>query len=145
MVTDRTSTAGLIAILTTKTTNQHLQLALVLLLVLDISSHWAQMVYANTTKTHHKEMKDGLFLVRLFYSSYPFFGYLCVGAELTYVALYMLLVSKDDFMTSVVATYLLYVCVPACAMKQIVNIAQLSGACWGVAAYDADTYNNKEK
>ena len=41
---------------------------------------------------HHKSaetLKARNFVLRAYYSSYPLFAYLCVGAELTYVALYV--------------------------------------------------------
>jgi hypothetical protein len=42
------------------------------------------------TGAHHKSLegnKGKNFLVRWFYQYYWFFGYLCVGAELTYILL----------------------------------------------------------
>ena len=90
---------------------------------------------------HHKS-EDGNegrhFLVRWFYKYYWFFGYLCVGAEFTYLILYAIqfTAAGTGWVHSCLVT-LLYVSVPACVLKQLVNISQLSSACYAVAEYDA--------
>jgi CDP-diacylglycerol--inositol 3-phosphatidyltransferase len=101
------------------------------------------------TGAHHKSVegnKGKNFLVRWFYQYYWFFGYLCVGAELTYILLYLrikVVVSPlsphHDFV--VVAQYVLslalLVCAPGCVAKQMVNIAQLASSCYAIADHDA--------
>ena len=80
------------------------------------------------------------FLVRWYYDCYPFFGYLCVAAEFTYVFLYALLVLKDTSSISPIINILhkaMYVVAPGCAMKNIVNVAQLGSACYAIAENDA--------
>jgi len=111
------------------------------LILLDISSHWCQMYSTASLKRHHKS--DGgnegrFFLVRWYYHYYYFFGYCCVGAEFTYVALYGLAhVTVDDVFLKALGDGLLLLCAPACAVKQVVNVFQLTSACHAVASYDA--------
>ena len=173
MITDRCSTAGLLMILTTKTDSKALYTALTFLLLLDISNHWAQMVMSLYLKQHHKSGKFDVillfkcmyvisiqrtkmlasanegrfFLVRWFYGYYPFFGYLCVGAEFTYVLLYATLVCKTDLdapIMNVLNIALLYICLPAFIMKQFVYVARLCSACYAIAENDAGMRNSKK-
>jgi hypothetical protein len=86
-----------------------------------------------------------------------FFGYLCVGAEFTYVVLYALVhcwqaggnssisSSSDVVVVGPVITKslltFLAVCVPGCVLKQLVNVMQLLSAGYAIAKGDADMYN----
>lgn len=114
-----------------------------MLIILDISSHWCQMYSTTSLQQHHKSAdgnKGRFFLVRWYYLYYYFFGYCCVGAEFTYVALYILarvnaLGGYDTIKPFV--EYFLMVSVPACAVKQVVNVSQLCSSCYSVAEYDA--------
>ena len=103
-------------------------------------------------KQHHKSAegnKGRFFLVRWYYLSYPFFGYCCVGAEFTYVALYILSRMKLDTSNGIedytiiqsYVEYFLMVSIPACAVKQVVNISQLCSSCYAVAEHDAKQKN----
>lgn len=135
------------------------------LILLDISSHWCQM-YASLACSssdgvaqHHKSEqgnKGRNFLVQWFYKYYWFFGYLCVGAEFTYILLYALRhVQQDDDDSLVggvgvvrlvdIIHVLLAFCVPGCIAKQVVNVAQLCSACHTIAAWDAQQRNDKNK
>lgn len=99
------------------------------------------------TKTSASANEGRFFLVRWFYGYYPFFGYLCVGAEFTYVLLYATLVYKTDLdapIMNVLNIALLYICLPACIMKQFVNVAQLCSACYAIAENDAGMRNSKK-
>ena len=91
MITDRCSTAGLLFILS------HLYpeylFVFLALLMLDFSSHWVHMY---SSKGSHKDVSlDRSFILRLYYGVYPFFGYCCVGTELTYILLYVLSFNPD--------------------------------------------------
>ena len=115
-----------------------------MLIILDISSHWCQMYSTTSLRQHHKSAdgnKGRFFLVRWYYASYPFFGYCCVGAEFTYVALYVLAratAEGDGYdATKAFAEYFLMASVPACAVKQVVNVSQLCSSCYAVAEHDA--------
>jgi len=115
-------------------------------MILDISSHWCQMYSSSLAKdgAHHKSEEGNQgrnVLVQWFYKYYWFFGYLCVGAEFTYICLY---VTKHAPIHSLLyrgTMLLLYLCVPGCAAKQVVNLAQLTSACRVVAEHDAKEKN----
>jgi CDP-diacylglycerol--inositol 3-phosphatidyltransferase len=90
-------------------------------------------------QAHHKsdDANAGrFFLVRWYYKYYYFFGYCCVGAEFTYVTLYMMAHHSHPWLS-----HALHVLVPACATKQLVNIVQLTSACHAVASHDAELKN----
>lgn len=85
MVTDRCSTALLLSILSIIYPD-HFQVYL-LLMALDIASHWVQMKAAG--QMHHKSSSRN-FIVSFYYSNYYFFGYCCCGAEFFYILMYIL-------------------------------------------------------
>lgn len=67
-----------------------------------------------------------------------------MSAELTYVAMYALYhlnatsaQPEVTFLARTVAGWLLYLCIPGCIMKQIVNVFQLTTSCNAVAKDDA--------
>eukprot|EP00562_Extubocellulus_spinifer_P015440 CAMPEP_0178569310 /NCGR_PEP_ID=MMETSP0697-20121206/16417_1 /TAXON_ID=265572 /ORGANISM="Extubocellulus spinifer, Strain CCMP396" /LENGTH=205 /DNA_ID=CAMNT_0020203555 /DNA_START=74 /DNA_END=688 /DNA_ORIENTATION=+ len=139
MVTDRCATTGLLYILAGEydaklvgsiTGAGLYRLAFLLLMLLDISSHWCQMYSTASLQQHHKS-DDGntgrFFLVRWYYHYYYFFGYCCVGAEFTYVALYGLAhVAENDTLLKALGDGMLMACAPACVVKQVVNVFQLT-------------------
>ncbi|KAL7521551.1 hypothetical protein ACHAWX_006229 [Stephanocyclus meneghinianus] len=154
MVTDRCATTGLLCVLIREFAHRSsLVLLFTLLIILDISSHWCQMYSTTSQNSHHKSAEGNqgrFFLVRWYYSSYPFFGYCCVGAEFTYVTIYILSGLRrvheeaGGDMNAFVMTLgrcFLYIVVPACAVKQVVNVSQLCSACYAVAARDAAQKN----
>jgi hypothetical protein len=114
-----------------------------LLIILDISSHWCQMYSTSALGKHHKsdEGNEGRnFLVRWFYKYYYFFGYCCVSAEFTYIFAYAIQFTRGLWCHSLLQ-FLLVVCIPGCTMKQAVNVMQLQSACYIVAQSDADSKN----
>lgn len=121
------------------------------LIILDISSHWCQMYSTSSQKTHHKSTEGNagrFFLVRWYYSSHPFFGYCCVGAEFTYITIYILAriaaernATHIPILAKTAGEYFLVLAAPACAVKQVVNVSQLCSSCFAVAEYDASTKN----
>lgn len=153
MVTDRCATAGLLFVLAgdCAATDARLpipiyRLSFLALLLLDVSSHWVQMHSTLALGVHHKSAegnRDKNVLVRWFYQYYWFFGYLCVGAELTYILLYVLLHLPDHkyglIRTAIRALWV--ACAPGCLAKQLVNVAQLSSSCRAIAQHDADVAN----
>jgi len=111
-------------------------------------------MYSTTSQNSHHKSAEGnagrFILVRWYYSLYPFFGYCCVGAEFTYVTMYVLRrlsyvdqesLSTIEAMLKTAGEWFLLVTVPACAVKQIVNISQLCASCYAVADYDAKMKN----
>mmetsp|Transcript_7684 Transcript_7684/g.8783 ORF Transcript_7684/g.8783 Transcript_7684/m.8783 type:complete len:233 (-) Transcript_7684:238-936(-) len=155
MITDRCATLGLCFVLYGEygaTTNEYFawfKILFMMLALLDISSHWCQMYSAAALQVHHKSSEGNankFFLVRYYYQSYPFFGYCCVSAEVTYITMYALAhatVEKDEQLLIDIVKYILYFCIPGCVTKQIVNVFQLSTSCNAVAANDAMQRKNK--
>jgi len=164
MVTDRCTTLGLLFILYGEygdTENGYrygsvFRMLFLSLALLDIASHWCQMYSTAALQIHHKSNEGNanrFFLVRWYYQYLPFFGYCCVGAELTYIALYIQAQTASGSgvgwlyrMVSTVAWYfIVFVSGPGCAIKQIVNVFQLCSACTAVAAYDAEQRNEAKR
>jgi len=143
MVTDRCSTLGLLFVLAIDYEEVYLRLAFLSLCLLDISSHWCQMYSTCSLGKHHKSV-DGnegrSFLVRWFYRYYFFFGYLCVGAEFTYVLAYAMQFTTNYWIHPILKMAL-WLVIPGCFLKQLVNTMQLTSACYAVAAYDAEIKN----
>jgi CDP-diacylglycerol--inositol 3-phosphatidyltransferase len=152
MVTDRCSTAGLLFVLAGEYTATDAamrfpvyRISFLALMLLDISSHWVQMHSSLAVGAHHKSAegnKNKNFLVRWFYQYYWFFGYLCVGAEFTYILLYVLLrMPGNGGLIQTALKALLMACAPGCLAKQAVNVAQLSSSCRAIAQHDAEVAN----
>ncbi len=72
-----------------------------------------------------------------------------MGAEFTYVALYILArvnivnASETEYhgIIKMGVEYFLLVSAPACAVKQVVNVSQLCSSCYAVAEQDAKMKN----
>lgn len=144
MVTDRVSTAGFLFMLS------HLYprwaLTFSLLMILDIASHWFHVVSIIMlgNDKHHKSpemLQKRNWLLRTYYSIYPLFGYCCVGAELFYVLLYVHYWKPD---VEIVWKLCFYGCLPGCVIKNVINVAQLTSACYAIAEIDAQN-KNKER
>ena len=82
-----------------------------------------------TAKGHHKTSNDDKnFIVRFFYSNYPFFAYCCAGTEFYYIALVALKYAPAYYLLLPhITLYHVahYVLAPAAALKNVVNLAQL--------------------
>lgn len=138
MVTDRVSTCGFLVLLSNFYPEHYF--TAIMLIVLDISSHWFHVM---SVSGHHKSkesLQNRNALLQWYYSIYPLFGYCCVGTELFYILLYVLRFHPDP----VIHQICFYGCFPACAMKQIVNVAQLFSAMDNVARIDAAERNEKK-
>mmetsp|Transcript_21048 Transcript_21048/g.47478 ORF Transcript_21048/g.47478 Transcript_21048/m.47478 type:complete len:223 (+) Transcript_21048:219-887(+) len=144
MVTDRTSTAGLCALLATLYPRE--ALVFTALMVLDIFSHWFHVVGAEMAHTHHKQHQTSFFL-KWYYGCYPLFAYCCVSQELYYLSRWILryatpapvLVGGVDL--AMLATF---VFLPGCCMKQVVNVAQFWNAAGNIADLDQATRKHKK-
>jgi CDP-diacylglycerol--inositol 3-phosphatidyltransferase len=93
---------------------------------------------------HHKSkeaLENRNALLKWYYSIYPLFGYCCVGTEVFYILLFV--IHKVNFPHEILASIAFYGCLPACVMKQIVNVAQLLSAAYTIAERDA-LKRNKE-
>jgi len=96
---------------------------------------------------HHKSSEGNanrFFLVRWYYQSYPFFGYCCVSAEITYVTMFALAHAAEEGLLQQIARVLLKLCIPGCTVKQIVNVFQLTTSCNAVAEHDAQAKNKSK-
>jgi CDP-diacylglycerol--inositol 3-phosphatidyltransferase len=139
MVTDRCSTALLLSVLGI-IYPQYFQVYL-LLMALDISSHWMQMKAAG--QMHHKSSSQN-FVVSFYYNNYFFFGYCCVGAEFFYILMYALRFCPTEYQRYVhIAAF--WFMLPGCAIKQFVNICQLATASSAIAQGDAEAANKSGK
>lgn len=163
MITDRCATCGLLFVLACQNITAFgslYKIGFLFLLILDISSHWVQMystIAIGSIQQHHKSIdgnKDKNIIVQWYYKYYWFFGYLCVGAELTYVLLYAKLqfeyeqqqqqsISQFWLLVYRFSVALLIVCIPGMIAKQIVNVAQLLSSCYAIAKYDAIKASSK--
>ncbi|CAH0473748.1 unnamed protein product [Peronospora belbahrii] len=143
MVTDRCSTAGLLVVLS------HLypkyMVFFMYLLIIDFSSHWYHMY---SSRGHHKIVPaERNFLLRFYYGCYPFFGFCCVGAELFYILLYVLYFEPTlmiPILNVPVTQLCYYVCLPACACKNLTNAAQLCSAAHSIASDDVVLANKTQ-
>eukprot|EP00891_Asterochloris_glomerata_P000632 jgi/Astpho2/632/Aster-04474 len=88
MVTDRVSTTGLLLLLTAA--YPHLQLYFMLLVTLDLASHWYQM-YATLAAggITHKDIDSHSMLVRYYYQHRIFMGFCCVSVEVLYLLIFL--------------------------------------------------------
>ncbi|CAB1099248.1 unnamed protein product [Ectocarpus sp. CCAP 1310/34] len=126
MVTDRCSTAGLLLVLSRLYDRRHAFAFLVLIVV----------------EKHHKStatLKRRNILIRTYYDNLPFFAFCCIGAELFYVLLYLLhFVSEESRAFTPLRTSCFWLCLPACVLKQFVNIAQIFSAASCLALEELD-------
>ena len=139
-----------------------------LLLLLDVASHWCQMhstlALGEAPQVRRGQLgpvpAGGLVLQALLV-----LRVLLRGAEFTYVALYGMAHAPPPALAAgggvvllppppltystlpwrLVGTWLLRLCVPACAVKQVVNVSQLASACQAVACQDARERNQKRQ
>ena len=104
-------------------------------------------MYSTSSLGQHHKSEDGNvgrhFLVRWFYKYYFFFGYLCVGAEFTYVLAYVIQFTTDHWIHPILKV-VLWVVAPGCFLKQLVNAMQLISACYAIAEHDAKLKNEKQ-
>mmetsp|Transcript_1375 Transcript_1375/g.1863 ORF Transcript_1375/g.1863 Transcript_1375/m.1863 type:complete len:234 (+) Transcript_1375:128-829(+) len=151
MVTDRASTAGLLATLSALYPDYYF--CFVILIFLDISSHWLQVNSAQKEGRHHKSVAGRNFVLRAYYEIYFFFGFCCVGTEVFYLALYVLYFCPNCNFISIpplgiawpLAQANVMLGVPACLIKQFVNVCQLASAVMAICGDDAERINNEAK
>eukprot|EP00944_MAST-04C_sp_MAST-4C-sp1_P004153 g4153.t1 len=143
MVTDRVSTAVLLAVLSMLQPDR--SSIYVFLLALDFSSHWFHMKSAG--EGHHKKVDEKRnIILRMYYATYVLFGYCCVSAEFTYITLYTLHYEPQLAIPIIglpLQSFLWYLLVPGCVIKNIVNVAQLWSAMCTIAEGDAEEHNKK--
>mmetsp|Transcript_7832 Transcript_7832/g.11824 ORF Transcript_7832/g.11824 Transcript_7832/m.11824 type:complete len:222 (+) Transcript_7832:49-714(+) len=147
MITDRCSTSGILFVLSNLYTDYYFYF--LSLMFLDILSHWLH-IQSVANKGHHKSagsLKGRNRLIRLFYSSYPFFGYCNVFTEFFYIGLYLMHFNKALSIFGLfqvnLKIFTFYICLPACLCKQAVNVAQLCAAAYSMAEEDVANKQNK--
>eukprot|EP00792_Barthelona_sp_PAP020_P008762 TRINITY_DN3247_c1_g1_i7.p1 TRINITY_DN3247_c1_g1~~TRINITY_DN3247_c1_g1_i7.p1 ORF type:complete len:224 (-),score=48.45 TRINITY_DN3247_c1_g1_i7:188-859(-) len=99
---------------------------------LDICSHYAHM-YATLLegKESHKKLdKSKNFILRLYYESRLFLGYLCLCNDLFFLFLYLTITQAKIF------TYLCIFTAPFMFVKQSINVVQLISAFESLTKYD---------
>ncbi|EPZ31346.1 CDP-alcohol phosphatidyltransferase domain-containing protein [Rozella allomycis CSF55] len=128
MVTDRSTTAGLICYLCILYPN--FCMIFQFLLGLDLSSHYIQMFSSlRQGESSHKNVKDkGWSILKLYYTNRTALFLVCAFAELFYVFLYIIKLEQFEFMKSF-TTNALYVVFPVWLLKQVINVIQLKRGC----------------
>jgi CDP-diacylglycerol--inositol 3-phosphatidyltransferase len=136
MITDRCATAGFLMVLS-HLYPRYLNVW-VSLMILDIASHWFHVT--SVALQGHKSdtvLEARNPILRMYYKMYYLFGYCCVGAEMFYVFLYIYYWTNNYKIWCMAV----YICLPGCAIKQIVNVVQLCSACYAIAIEDAKSRN----
>lgn len=144
MVTDRVSTACLLAILSQLYRPGLIFLAL---LGLDIASHWMQMYSTFLSgKSSHKDVKDkSSWLLRAYYQHRYFMAFCCVGSEVLYIILFLIHENQDESLIfvcmnaakkSLPLSVLLTSSLSGWGIKQIVNVIQMKTAADACVIYD---------
>ncbi|KAK8970839.1 CDP-diacylglycerol--inositol 3-phosphatidyltransferase 1 [Platanthera guangdongensis] len=134
MLTDRVSTACLLAILSQLYRPGLIFLAL---LGLDIASHWLQMYSTFLSgKSSHKDIEDkSSWLLRAYYQHRYFMAFCCVGSEVLYIILFLIHKNQDESLISVSMNaakkslpllVLLTLSLFGWGIKQLVNVIQVS-------------------
>lgn len=89
MVTDRLSTAGLLAVLGMLYPRSYM--LFLSLMFLDIFSHWFQMYSTFVSGNEsHKDVNSRSWVVRVYYRNRIFMGLCCISCEVLYLSLYAL-------------------------------------------------------
>jgi len=141
MVTDRSTTAGLLCVLCRMYPARGAVMALQVLLGLDLSSHYMHM-YASLSSgapSHKAIDARRSWLLRLYYTSRAVLFVACALNEAFFVALYAL---RQDALGAAWAwwtpawTAVLVAAAPVFAFKQAMNVIQLCGAAVRLAEID---------
>ena len=143
MVTDRISTAGLLAVLSGFYPDH--STIFVYLIMLDVGSHWLQThsgFLVNVKNDNHKNLGEKFFLLRLYYTNRNVLGIVCLGAEVFLLLLYLNhfypeLMKNQYYLYFYYANFAIYV------FKQIISIIQIFGASSRIAVWDAKEATEK--
>ena len=143
MVTDRISTAGLLAVLSGF--YQDYSTVFVYLIMLDVGSHWLQThsgFLVNVKNDNHKNLGEKFFLLKLYYTNRNVLGIVCLGAEV-----FLLLLYFNHFypflMKNIFYLCFLYINFAIYAFKQLISIIQIFGASSRIAEWDAKEATEK--
>ena len=143
MVTDRISTAGLLAVLSGF--YQDYSTVFVYLIMLDVGSHWLQThsgFLVNVKNDNHKNLGEKFFLLKLYYTNRNVLGIVCLGAEV-----FLLLLYFNHFypylMKNIFYLCFFYINFAIYAFKQLISIIQIFGASTRIAVWDAKEATEK--
>ncbi|AQK81562.1 putative CDP-diacylglycerol--inositol 3-phosphatidyltransferase 2 [Zea mays] len=151
MVTDRVSTACLLALLSQFYRYQKQKslpgLVFLILLGLDITSHWFQMYSSFLSgKTSHKDVKHtGNWLLKLYYGYRPFMAFCCVSCEVLYIILFLFADEKSTSLLSAckgllnqspIIILVFISTLVGWAVKQVTNVIQMKTAADACVVYD---------
>ena len=143
MVTDRISTAGLLAILSGF--YPEYSTVFVYLIMLDVGSHWLQThsgFLVNVKNDNHKNLGEKFFFLRLYYTNRNVLGIVCLGAEVFLLLLYFHHF-YPKFMENQYFAYFFYVNFAIYVFKQFISVIQIFGASSRIAAWDAKEATDK--
>lgn len=149
MVTDRVSTACLLALLSQFYSPGLIFLAL---LGLDIASHWLQMYSSFLSgKTSHKDVRDeSNWLLKAYYGYRPFMAFCCVACEVLYIILFLYADKKSprlfDVSMNIIAersivSLVFVLTLFGWAIKQVINVIQMKSAADSCVLYDTKRAN----
>lgn len=137
MVTDRISTAGLLALLSGF--YPEYSTYFIFLIMLDMGSHWLQTHSGLMTapdQQNHKNLGENIFLLKLYYTNRNVLGIVCLGAEVFLLILYI-----NHFYPKLMEcqyfVYFFYINFAIYVFKQFISILQIFGASARIAELDA--------
>ena len=145
MVTDRISTAGLLAVLSGF--YPEYSTVFVYLIMLDVGSHWLQThsgFLVNVKNDNHKNLGEKFFLLKLYYTNRNVLGIVCLGAEVFLLLLYFNHF-YPKFMENQLFAYFFYANFVIYVFKQIISVIQIFGASSRIAVWDAKEATEKLK
>ena len=145
MVTDRISTAGLLAVLSGF--YPEYSTVFVYLIMLDVGSHWLQThsgFLVNVKNDNHKNLGEKFFLLKLYYTNRNVLGIVCLGAEVFLLLLYFKHF-YPKFMENQLFAYFFYANFVIYVFKQIISVIQIFGASSRIAVWDAKEATEKLK
>lgn len=143
MVTDRISTAGLLAILSGF--YEEYSTCFVYLIMLDVGSHWLQThsgFLVDVKNDNHKNLGEKFFLLKLYYTNRKVLGIVCLGAEVFLLLLYFNHFYTDLMLNAAYKCFF-YSCFGIYIFKQLVSIIQIFGASQRIAEWDAKIATDK--
>ncbi|AQK81581.1 putative CDP-diacylglycerol--inositol 3-phosphatidyltransferase 2 [Zea mays] len=122
-------------------------LVFLILLGLDITSHWFQMYSSFLSgKTSHKDVKHtGNWLLKLYYGYRPFMAFCCVSCEVLYIILFLFADEKSTSLLSAckgllnqspIIILVFISTLVGWAVKQVTNVIQMKTAADACVVYD---------
>lgn len=148
MISDRLTTASLLMILGQFYPNYFL--VFLLLVLLDVGSHWLQVYSAllviaeNKNIKNHKEVKEKFLILDIYYhNKYVLFN-TCLFAELFLIMAYLNNFYSSLLMINQLWLGLFYFCFAVYLFKQIASIFQIFGACDRIVELDELELSKKE-